>query len=254
MTIHTLADNSDHGSDQTPPSVSDPPTPSDSDSEPERPGPSNPHDLIRQLDDPVSEDMDARLSLLARIDPAEQAKSDAIFSYNVMDIIAPPLKLTNPYNPRPVMKPRVSLMRNALLQEGFQVFSNENRIMIVINPSDVDPSCITLDPTAPPKPLLLKRKHKLSSLTIIGGQHRRAAVELIQSEYKTKMDRLRVELKAKFDILKDFEKKPPKTEDALELKDRLEIEVVEDQRDLEGHQKAMKMVGPWGVMLLDARE
>lgn len=205
-------------------------------------------------DTPGPDNFEERMLMLARIDPAEDAKSKAIFSYNVMDIIDPPLELKNPYNPRPVVKSRVRIMRNALLQEGFRGFSKENRIMIVINPSDVNPSCITLDDAAPPVPFRLAANHTLSSLSIIGGQHRRDAVVLIKSDTIAKMTRLRAQIQGKSEILKDFEGEPPETEEATEKMERLENELLELQRELEGHEQAIHLVGPWGVTLLDARE
>jgi hypothetical protein len=207
--------------------------------------------IIRTNNEP-SDDFDDRLLRVARIDAAEQAKINAIFSYNVLDITKPPLEFHNPYNPRPVMKQRVRMMRNALLQEGFRVFSNENRIMIVIDPSDVDPSCITLDSAGPPKPLRLAADNQLDCLTIIGGQHRREAVLLIKSDFTAKMDRLRAKMTTTLEILRDFQHEPPDTEEAMERKDRLENEHEEREHELEGHEKAMKLVGPWGVILLDA--
>jgi hypothetical protein len=212
-----------------------------------------PGPLIRHVDEP-SRDFENRVLKLARIDEAEQAKLEAIFSYNVMNITDPPLEFKNPYNPRPVVKSRVRIMRNALLKEGFRVFSNENRIMIVIDPSDVDPQCITLDPTADPVPFALSSKHNLSSLSIIGGQHRREAVLLIKSEYAEKMSRLRAKIQEKLEVLKDFEEQPPDSEDGILKKNLLEKDIEDLRRELEGHEDSMDLIGPWGVTLLDASE
>ena len=109
---------------------------------------------------------------LVGIDPAEKAKQDAIFLYNIIDLTDLPLALKNPYNPRPVVNSKVRVMHKALLEEGLRMFSNENRIMVVIEPSHVEPSCITSDPTSPPQKFCLKADAPLTHLNIVGGQHR----------------------------------------------------------------------------------
>ena len=119
---------------------------------------STPPDLIRQVNDSetpqVVEANNAKTTLIVNVDATEKAKQDAIFSYNVIDLINLPLKLTNPYNTRPINKSKVRGLRNALLEEGFRVFSHENRIMVVVSPSDLDPSCITMT-----SDLAMKPKH-----------------------------------------------------------------------------------------------
>ena len=62
--------------------------------------------------------------------------------------------------------------------------------MVVISPSDVDPSCITMVSglTVQPQPLLLKTNSHLKELTIIGGQHHQEAVLLIMSENTKRME------------------------------------------------------------------
>ena len=118
------------------------------------------------------EENDKVIKQLAGIDKAEDAKQKAIYSYNVIDITNPPLPLNNQYNPCPLNPMKVVSMRNTLISEGFRVFAHDNRIMIVISPSDVDPTCITLDLHTDPKPLVLKSVCALKQLPIIGGQHR----------------------------------------------------------------------------------
>jgi hypothetical protein len=172
---------------------------------------------------------------LVCIDSAEQAKQDAIFSYNIIDLINLPCPFQNPHNPCPVAKSRVRAMRNALLEEGFRVFSNENRIMIVISPSDVEPACITTDPTPPPRPFCLKMGARLTELTIIGGQHCRDAILLIQSEYNTKMGCLWTKIESKSEILRDFLEQPPETEAGAERKDKLEQEIKALELELADH-------------------
>ena len=106
---------------------------------------------------------------LTKIDPVEKEKQGATFSFNVVNLTA--LKFKNPYNPHPIDKIEVRNLHNSLMSRGFHVFSGKNRIKVVIDPSLVEPSCITLDSAAPLKPLRLKPSANLIELTIIGGQH-----------------------------------------------------------------------------------
>lgn len=191
---------------------------------------------------------------LASIDPAERAKQNAVFSYNTVDLTNLPLEFNNPFNPRPATISKARVLRNALLEEGLRVFSNENRIMIVIEPSHVDPPCITSDPAAPPQPFCLKKGAPLTELTIIGGQHRRDAVCLIKSDHKAKKKRLENSIKLKSKVLNGFVKQPPMTDEAIQRKNELENEVKELELDLASCKKSLEHVGPWGVMLLDPGE
>ena len=192
-------------------------------------------------------------TLLAGVDPTEKAKQDAIFSYNVIDLVDLPLKMTNPYNTRPVNKSKVRGLQKALLEEGFRVFSPENHIMVVISPSDVDPSCITMvsGPTVQPQPLLLKTNSHLKELTIIGGQHRREAVLLIMSENTKWMEFLRCDIASKSVESANFEKQPPKTEEARRRKAVLESSMKDLELELSHREKSKDIVRHWGVILLD---
>ena len=117
--------------------------------------------------------------------------------------------------------------------------------MVVVSPSDLDPSCITMtsDPAVEPKPLLLKTDSRLEELPIIGGQHRREAVLLIMSEVKKRMELLRGDIKSKSLELAKFAKKLPKMEEAR----RIEAVLVNEMKAL----KTELSVGCWGMMLLD---
>jgi hypothetical protein len=203
----------------------------------------------------VIEGNNKKTALLAGVDPTEKAKQDAIFSYNVIDLVDLPLalKLTNPYNTRPVNKLKVRGLQKALLEEGFRVFSPENRIMIVISQSDVDPSCITMDsnPTVQPQPLLLKTCSLLKELTIIGGQHRREAALLIMSENTKRMELLQRDIASKSVESAKFDKQPPKTEEARRRKTVLESEIEELELELSRREKSKDVGRRWGVMLLD---
>ena len=218
---------------------------------------STPPDLIRQVNysetPKVVEENNKKTTLIVNVDATEKAKQDAIFSYNVVDLLNLPLKLTNPYNTRPINKSKVRALRNALLEEGFRVFSHENRIMVVISPSDLDPSCITMtsDPAAEPKPLLLKMDARLEELPIIGGQHRREAVLLIMSEVKKRMELLRRDIKSKGLELAKLVKKPPTTEEARRREAALKNDMKALETELSCHEKSKDVVGRWGVILLD---
>jgi hypothetical protein len=233
----------------------DPTSPENQPPEPERNTATAP-DLIRQVHD-TSRDIENRhrvMMKLVGIDPAEKAKQDAIFSYNIIDLTDLPLVLKNPYNPRPVVNSKVRVMRNALLEDGLRVFSNENRIMIVIEPSHVEPTCITSDPTSPPQKFRLKADAPLTHLNIIGGQHRRDAVILIKSDYQAKMERLQGSISSKKKALDGLVKQPPETDEAEQRKSQLESEIKALELDLADYETSMGFVGPWGVMLLDPGE
>ena len=191
---------------------------------------------------------------LVGIDPAEKAKQDAIFLYNIIDLTDLPLALKNPYNPRPVVNSKVRVMHKALLEEGLRVFSNENRIMVVIEPSHVEPSCITSDPTSPPQKFRLKADAPLTHLNIVRGQHHRDAMVLIKSDYKAKMERLQGSITSKKKTLDGLVKQPPETDEAEQRKSQLESEIKALELDLADYETSMRFVGPWGVMLLDPGE
>lgn len=213
-------------------------------------------DLIRQIHE-TSRDIEKNHKMmrkLASVDPAEKAKQDAVFSYNVIDLTALPLGFKNPFNPRPVVASKVREMRNALLEEGLRIFSDENRIMIVIKPSHVETSCITSDPTAPALPFCLKEGAPISELTVIGGQHRRDAVLLIKSDHEAKMERLQGSIKLRNKVLKGFVRQPPETDEARQRKSDLENEIKALELDLADHKNSLRFVGPWGIMLLDPGE
>jgi hypothetical protein len=215
-------------------------------------------DLIRQIHE-TSRDIEEShkvMRKIASIDPAERAKQDAVFSYNVIDLTNLPLRFKepNPYNPRPCIVSKARAMRNALLEEGFRVFSNENRIMIVIDPEHVDPSCVTSNLAAPALPFCLKKDAPISELTVIGGQHRRDAVVLIKSDHEAKIKRLEGSINSKKNILKGLVKRPPETDEARQTKNSLENDIKALELDLADYENSLKFVGPWGVMLLDSGE
>ena len=188
--------------------------------------------------------------MLASIDAAEKAKLEATFSYNVIDLTDPPLELDNPYNCRPLSKPRSKELRDALLNEGFRVFSSENRIMIVISPSDVEEFSITSDPTAPPNPLCLKTDSCLTKLTIIGGQHRQEAVRLIKADNEKQIKRLEDSISLKDEFIKELS---DSDEERIRKKE-LENEIDALKLELSHREKSKELVGTWGVMLLDPGE
>lgn len=182
---------------------------------------------------------------VAGIDEAEVAKQSAIYSYNVIDITKPPLPFENEFNPRPVNVTRVASMRNALLTEGFRVFAQENRIMILISPTCVDPSCITMDPHGEPKSFALQKPCALKVLSIIGGQHRREAAIYIKKEYQKKLD----------DVVAAIEKRKSKRSSLksrdVAAKERLSDEINELEESRAKYIESLEFVGPWGVLLLD---
>jgi len=192
-----------------------------------------------------------KMAMLAGIDPVEQAMQDATFSFNAIDLTT--ITFKNPYNPRPINKLQVRITRNALLSNGFRVFSNENRIMVVIDPSLVNPSCITLNPAAPPQLLSLKTGASPTELTIIGGQHRREAVLLIKAEYEERMRRLQAAIDSKDAALIKLmkAKQPPMTDETMQRKVILENETEALKLELLQHKTSMEFVGTWGVILLD---
>jgi hypothetical protein len=212
--------------------------------------------LIRQVNEtPRDIEGNHRMTeMLVRIDPAEKAKQEAVFSYNVIDLIKSPLEFKNPFNSRPLNKLRVRAMCNALLEEGLRVFSNENRIMVVIRPSDVEPSCITLDPTAPPQPLCLETHSNLKELVVVGGQHRREALRLLASENKGKIRRLEDSIKSKNAALLKLDKQPLDTDEARRRRGELENEIQAHETELLHREKSKQLVGSWGVTLLDPGE
>ena len=213
-------------------------------------------DVIRQVYETSKDIEESHKAMMkrVRIDPAEKAKQEAIFSYNVIDLTDLPLAFKNPYNPRPVVNSKVRMMRNAFLEAGLRAFSNENRIMIVIEPSHVEPSCITSDPTSPPQKFRLKADAPLTHLNIIGGQHRRGAVILIKLDYQAKMERLKNSINSKKNMLGGFLKQPPEMVEAEQRKSHLESEINALELDLADYETSMGFVGPWGVMLLDPGE
>jgi hypothetical protein len=213
-------------------------------------------DLIRQVNETAGdiEENLRMLEMLVRVDPAEKAKQEAVFSYNLINLIESPVEFKNPFNSRPLNKLRVREMSNALLKEGFRVFSNENRIMVVVHPSDVEPSCITLDSTAPPKKLCLKTGSNLRELVVVGGQHRREALRLINLENNEKIRRLEDSIKSKKKALSQLIKQRPETDEARQRKGELETEIKGYELELSHRKESKKLVGPWGVMLLDPGE
>jgi len=122
------------------------------------------------------------------INEAEQAKQKAIYSYNIIDLTKLPLPFENKFNPHPLNPIRVTSMCDVLLSEGFHVFAQENRIMILIGPTSVNPSCIMMDPYGEPKLLVLNNLCTLKVLLIIGGQHCQEAIIYIKKEYQKKLD------------------------------------------------------------------
>ena len=187
---------------------------------------------------------------LAKIDPVEKEKQGATFSFNVVDLTA--VKFKNPYNPRPIDKTEVRNLRNSLMSQGFRVFSGKNRIKVVIDPSLVEPSCITLDSAAPPKPLRLKPSANLTELTIIGGQHRQQVVILIKLEYEEKIRQLQLAIDSKNKVLSKFVTQPPMAEEETQKKSDLEEDIEALKLELSQYKKSMEVVGPWGVTLLDS--
>jgi len=190
------------------------------------------------------------MKMLACIDPTEKAKQEAIFSYNTVDLTNPPLILHNPYNQRPLSKLQSKKLRNALIQEGLRVFSSENRIMVVISPSDVEEGCITSDLMAPPAPLCLKEGSQLTELTNLGGQHRQDAVCLIKAENDRQIKQLKGSISAKVKLVKGL----PATDKARQRKSELENEIEALKLQLSLRESSKELVGTWGVMLLDPGE
>lgn len=211
--------------------------------EPEPPTSSLPRQVIETPKD--VEENQKIVRRLAGIDETELAKQNAIFSHNVIDITQPPLPLQTTYNPRPINATRVVSMRNALISEGFRVFTHENRIMIVISPSYVDPSCITMDPNEKAKPLVLKKPCPLNVLCIIGGQHRQEAVVHIKKEYERKVEKVVAAIEKK-----KTKRSSVKSTDYKE-KDRLSREIKELEEERAQYLASLEFVGPWGVLLLD---
>ena len=146
------------------------------------------------------------------------------------------------------------MMHNAFLEVGLRAFSNKNHIMIVIEPSHVEPSCITSDPTSPPQKFCLKADAPLTHLNIIGGQHHRDAVILIKSDYQAKMECLKNSINSKKNMLGGFLKQPPEMVEAEQRKSHLESEINALELDLADYETSMGFVGPWGVMLLNPGE
>lgn len=133
------------------------------------------------------------------------------------------------------------------------MLSNDSHIMVVIDPSLVAPSCITLNPAAPPQPLSLKTGANPTELAIIGGQHRQEAVRLIKSEYTQRMRHLQAAIDSKNGaIAKSIKaKQPPMADKATQQKIILKNKIEALKLELLQYKTSMRLVGTWGIVLLD---
>lgn len=125
----------------------------------------------------------------------------AIISINTMDLIDAPLPLhIGEFNPRPIVQTGVRDLANEFMSENFAPFKQESMIPILLNPEDIDSSCINKDITLgskAPRLVLSEIGKQQKQITACGGNHRRKAVLHVLGALDKKLKSLSERLEAK---------------------------------------------------------
>jgi hypothetical protein len=153
-----------------------------------------PMDLSADLTMATSGNLDGPQSDGVFPTPLDEVAHAAIVSFNSFDILNPPRPLHfGEFTSRQVSPARVKELTRSFRTGPFHPFNPESRIAILMDPEDIEPSCINHDMGVGPGdlPLMLSDIGKTRKAFIVcGGEHRLTAVGRVMLILDKKLQRL----------------------------------------------------------------
>src|SRR5271169_1923566 len=125
----------------------------------------------------------------------------AQFSINVIDLLDPPKPIRlGKWNARALKESEAIKLKTQMLMDDIRPFQFENLLRCVIDPKFVDPACV--QPSilggihgAPALKLSAEGERTLATIDLVGGRHRKRAINLIKLEREDALNQMRESLK-----------------------------------------------------------